>query len=215
MKRSAVVFGASGLVGTELVRELKSKDDFERITIVVREELSLQHPRIMQEILSDYENLSDHIRNLTATDYYCCIGTTIKKAKSKEAFRKVDYGIPVQIASFAQQLGIPNLVVISSVGADASSRNYYLRTKGEMENAVSKIYKGNLKFIRPSLLLGKRKEHRSGEKAAIIFMSLFGWLFTGPLKKYHGISARNVAQSMIRATTFPEGKIFLEGDDLF
>jgi len=215
MKRSAVVFGASGLVGTELLKELKSKDDFEKISPVVRGELNLQHPKINQIILNDYENLSDHIRSLTATDYFCCIGTTIKTAKSKEAFRKVDYGIPVQIATLARQLNIPNLVIVSSIGADSRSGSFYLRTKGDMENEVRKIYKGNLKFVRPSLLLGDRKESRSGEKIAIVFMKAFAWIFTGPMKKYRAIPVRTVARSMIYATSLPVDKIFLEGEDLF
>ncbi|HEX2393948.1 MAG TPA: NAD(P)H-binding protein [Bacteroidales bacterium] len=215
MKRSAVVFGASGLVGTELIKELKSNDSFEKITAVVRSELDLHYPKINQVILTDYDNLSDHVRKLTATDYFCCIGTTIKTAKSKEAFQKVDYGIPVQIATLASQLNIPNLVVVSSIGANANSRNFYLRTKGEMENAVRKVFKGNLKFLRPSLLIGKRNEHRAGEKAAVIFMKTLGWIFSGPIKKYKGISARTVAKAMILATTLPPDKIYLEGDDLF
>jgi uncharacterized protein YbjT (DUF2867 family) len=215
MKRTAVVFGASGLVGTELVKELKPNDKYEQITLVVRTELNLSHPKITQLILSDYDNLTDHLRKLTASDYFCCIGTTIKKAGSKDNFRKVDFEIPLKIASLAKQLSIPNLIIISSVGADEKSKNFYLRTKGEMENAVRKIYNGNLKFLRPSLLMGNRNEQRAGEKIGIGFMKMFGWIFTGKMKKYKGIPAKTVARAMIQATNLPLNKVVLEGDDLF
>jgi len=215
MKRSAVIFGASGLVGNELMRELQLNDSYEKITALVRKELDIHHSKLNQIILNDYSNLPDHSRNLTATDYFCCIGTTIRTAGTKEAFRRVDYEIPVQIADLAQKLMIPNLVIISSIGADAGSRNFYLRTKGDMEDTVSITYKGNLKFVRPSLLIGNRKEHRAGEKAGIIFMKTFSWMFKGPLKKYRGIHPRTVAKAMIRATSLPQNKTFLEGDDLF
>jgi uncharacterized protein YbjT (DUF2867 family) len=152
---------------------------------------------------------------LSATDYFCCIGTTIKKAKTQEAFRTVDYGIPLRIATLAQKLNIPNFIIISSVGARSNSRNFYLSTKGEMEAAVRKVYHGNLKFLRPSLLLGKRKEFRKGENAAINFMKTFGWIFAGPLKKYKAISASTVAKAMIQASVLPADKLVLEGYDLY
>lgn len=215
MKRSAVVFGASGLTGSELLDQLQISDEFERITAVVRSPLSIQHSKADQVILSDYDNLSDHERKLHATDYYCCIGTTIKKAGSQQAFRKVDFEIPVRIALLASRLNIPNLVIISSIGANHKSQNFYLRTKGEMENEVIKIYKGNLKFARPSLLLGSRPDTRPGERAAVVFMKTFGWLFTGSLKKYKAIPSDVVARAMIHAAATSDGRLFIEGDDLF
>ena len=135
---------------------------------------------------------------LNASVYFCCIGTTIKTAGSKAAFIQVDLDIPVQIAQLAQALAIPYLVVISSVGANALARNFYLQTKGKMENAVRKAYTGNLHFMHPSLLMGNRDEFRTGEKMASGFMKAFGWLFIGPLKKYRGINARDVAIAMIK-----------------
>ena len=214
MKKSAVVFGATGLVGKELVAELLSQDACEKVIAVVRRKLPLQNTKLQQVLLPDFANLKHHKDLLHAHDYYCCIGTTIKTAGSKDAFRQVDYEIPLQIAQLAEELAISNLVVISSIGANAASRNFYLRTKGEMENAVRNVYHGNLKIVRPSLLMGNRDEYRFGEKIAVAVMKISGWLFIGPMKKYRGIHARDVAKAMVKATLLPENKVFVESDEL-
>lgn len=213
MKRSAVVFGASGLVGKTLLKELFHDSSYEKVIAVVRKELPLRNEKFEQVIMTSFANLADHKRKLPATDYFCCIGTTIKKAGSQKAFRDVDHGIPVKIAMFAEELTVPNMVVVSSIGASALSRNFYLRTKGEMEEAVRKIYTGNLTFVRPSLLMGDREEPRFGERMAVGMMKSFGWMFAGPLKKYRGIPAETVVRSMIKAAQYP-GNLYLESDKL-
>lgn len=214
MRKTAVVFGATGLIGIELVGELLNNDAYEQVVVAVRKELPIQNSRLVQVIVHDFTNLPDHKRKLNATDYFCCIGTTIKTAGSQDAFRNVDFGIPVQIARLAQELGVPNMVVVSSVGADAGSGNFYLRTKGDMEQSVRSCYKGNLKFVRPSLLMGNRTEYRFGERLAAVFMKALGWMFIGPLKKYRGIHANQVAKAMIRSVDLPAGKLYLESDEL-
>lgn len=215
MSRSAVVFGATGLVGKALVHELLLKNEYSRVVAVVRKDLALPNAKLEQIMITDFSNLSDHKRKLKADDYFCCIGTTIKTAGSQEAFKMVDLGIPVRIAELASELEIPNLIVISSIGSDAHSRNFYLRTKGEMEYEVRRAYKGNLKFIRPSLLIGNRNESRFGEKVAVAVMNAMGWMFVGPLKKYKGISADIVAKSMIKAAHLTSEKVYVESDELF
>ncbi|HLO60011.1 MAG TPA: NAD-dependent epimerase/dehydratase family protein [Bacteroidales bacterium] len=215
MKRSAVVFGATGMVGTALVRELALNNEYERVMAVVRKDTDLHFSKVETLILRDFNNLPDHKRKLGADDYFCCIGTTIKTAGSQDAFKMVDLGIPLRIAEIAQDMSIPNLIVISSVGSDPGSKNFYLRTKGEMEYAVRNKYKGNLKFIRPSLLMGKRNETRFGEKVAISMMKAMGWIFVGPLKKYRGVDAGLVAKAMIKATKLPKEKFYVESNELF
>jgi uncharacterized protein YbjT (DUF2867 family) len=215
IKKSAVVFGATGLVGKELINALLDNNDFESITAVVRQQLVLTNPKLKQIKLSDFSKLMDLPDKLKAGAFFCCIGTTIKAAGTKEAFTKVDLEIPKQIAQLAESLSAASLVVISSIGADANSSNFYLRTKGEMEKAVRKIYNGNLKFVRPSLLMGNRDEFRFGEKISFIFMKGFGWMFSGPLKKYRGIYAHDVARAMIKISDHPENKMIYESDELF
>jgi uncharacterized protein YbjT (DUF2867 family) len=214
MKRSAVVFGSTGLIGRELLNELLSDTEYERVTAVTRRKISMKNPKLEQVIIDDYSGLGRQKDKLKATDYFCCIGTTIKTAGSQEAFRKVDYSIPLQIAKLAADLNVPNLVVVSSIGARADARNFYLRTKGEMEQEVENAYSGNLKFARPSLLMGNREERRFGEKIGIYSMTLLGWMFFGPLRKYRGIHAHDVARAMIKSTRLPAAKRYLESDEL-
>jgi uncharacterized protein YbjT (DUF2867 family) len=214
MRKSAVVFGSTGLVGGELVRELLEQQGFERITAVARRNLPVSHPKLEVLIIEDYSNLEAYKDKCKADTYFCCIGTTIKIAGTKEKFRRVDLEIPEMIARLAQSLAVPNLAVISSIGASESSPNFYLKTKGEMEKSVRSIYSGNLKIVRPSLLIGERTEFRFAEKTSAIFMKLLGWIFIGPMKKYRGINARDVARAIIKSTDLPAEKVILESDEL-
>lgn len=215
MKKTAVVFGATGLVGKELVKALLDNNLYGKIIIVARKTLPIVDQKLEQLLLDDFSDLVNYHNRLKANEFFCCIGTTIKTAGSREAFRKVDFEIPVQVAKLAQELWIQNLVIISSIGADAKTGNFYLRTKGEMEHAVKEAYKGNLKIVRPSLLIGDRHEFRFGERVAVFIMKLLGWLFVGPLKRFRGIKARTVANAMIRVTQLPVEKIIVESDELF
>jgi GrpB-like predicted nucleotidyltransferase (UPF0157 family)/uncharacterized protein YbjT (DUF2867 family) len=212
--KTAVVFGSTGLVGGELVRELLAQDGFSKVTAVARRDLPVSDPRLEICRLSDYSQLMALKDRLNADIYFCCIGTTIKIAGTKEKFREVDLEIPKRIAQLAESFSVPNLVLISSIGASGQSSNFYLRTKGEMEKSVREIYSGNLKIIRPSLLMGNREEFRFGEKVSVVFMNIFGWLFAGPLKKYKGIKARDVAKAMIRTAQFPADKIVFDSGEL-
>jgi uncharacterized protein YbjT (DUF2867 family) len=214
MNNTVVVFGATGLVGRELVSELIENTDCEKVITVTRSRLPFLNPKLEQVQLTDFSALMHVKDKLSATTFYCCIGTTIKAAGSKAAFRQVDLEIPLQIARLANAISVSNLVIISSIGAQASSSNYYLRTKGEMENAVRITYNGNLKIVRPSLLMGNREKFRFGEKFAIAFMKIFGWMLAGPLRKYKGIYARDVAKAMIKVARLPAGKVFFESNEL-
>jgi len=213
-EKTAVVFGATGLVGKELTGQLCSGSDYEKVVTVVRSKLSNTDQKVKQVKIDDFSKLMDLKDKLKAGAFFCCIGTTIKSAGSKEAFTKVDLDIPKRIAQLAEALSIPSLVVISSIGADAASSNFYLRTKGEMEKSVREIYSGKLRIVRPSLLMGNRDEFRFGEKASVGFMKAFGWMFAGPLRKYRGIYARDVARVMIKISRFKSDKVIFQSDEL-
>jgi len=213
-EKTAVVFGATGLVGKELTGQLCSGSDYEKVVTVVRKKLPTTDQKIEQVQIDNFEKLVDLKDKLKAQSFFCCIGTTIKTAGSKEAFTKVDLDIPKRIAQLAEALSIPSLVIISSIGADAASSNFYLRTKGEMEKSVREIYSGKLRIVRPSLLMGNRDEFRFGEKASVGFMRAFGWMFAGPLRKYRGIYARDVARVMIKISRFKSDKVIFQSDEL-
>ena len=214
MKKRAVVFGSTGLVGKELLNELLGNDEFDKVISLARKDLTVSNPRLEQVRITDFSQLMNLKDKLNATIFFCCIGTTIKIAGSKEAFRQVDLFIPQEIAKLAELLSVPSLVIISSIGASYTSSNFYLRTKGEMEKTVRELYSGNLKIVRPSLLMGQRDEFRFGEKASVGFMKVFGWVFAGPLKKYKGIYAHDVARAMIKIAKLPSEKVIYESDEL-
>jgi len=214
MKKRAVVFGSTGLVGKELLNELLGNDEFDKVISLARKDLTVSNPRLEQVRITDFSQLMNLKDKLNATIFFCCIGTTIKIAGSQEAFRQVDLIIPQEIAKLAELLSVPSLVIISSIGASYTSSNFYLRTKGEMEKTVRELYSGNLKIVRPSLLMGQRDEFRFGEKASVGFMKVFGWVFAGPLKKYKGIYAHDVARAMIKIAKLPSEKVIYESDEL-
>lgn len=214
MEKTAVVFGATGLVGKELISELLKSYAYDKIIAVVRRSLPFMDQKLELVQITDLSLLPQWGENLKGDTYFCCIGTTIKNAGSKESFRQVDFDIPLQIAQLAEKNAVANLVVISSIGARPDTSNFYLRTKGEMENAIRTAFTGNLKIVRPSLLMGNRDEFRTGEKAGIAFMKACGWMFIGPARKYRGIHARDVARAMILTTGTPADKVFFESNEL-
>ncbi len=213
-KKTAVVFGATGLIGKELVKALLSDDSYEEVTVVVRSPLVLPDSKLSQIRLTDFSGLSGLKGKLKSGSWFCCLGTTIKTAGSQEAFAKVDLGMPKAIAGLAEAASAESLVVISSIGANASSSNFYLRTKGEMEKAVRDIYKGNLRFVRPSILMGDRVEFRLAESVSAVFIKALGWMMVGPLRKYRGIKAVDLARAMIIISDGPAGKMIYESDEL-
>lgn len=214
MKKTAVVFGGTGLVGGELIHELIKHSDYDKIIAVLRRPLDLTDTKLEQLICPDFARLSEFKEALHANDYFCCLGTTIKNAGSQKAFRQVDFSIPVHIAQLAEELSVANLVVVSSMGANRKSSNFYLRTKGQMERTVHKTFSGNLKILRPSLLMGRRMEHRLAEKMLILLMDIFGPFFVGLLRKYRGNPVAVVAKAMIALTSAAKEKVVYEADEL-
>ena len=136
-KKSAIVFGATGLVGRELIAELIGNNKFDKIVAVARKPLSISDPKFEYIHLGGFSDLMDLKEKLKTDVYFCCIGTTIKKSGSQEAYRMTDLEIPVKIAQLARALSVPSLVIISSLGASKSSSNFYLRTKGEIQQVCA------------------------------------------------------------------------------
>ena len=197
-EQAAVVIGASGLTGGHLVEQMLADDTFHTVRILVRKKLAFNHPKLEQQVV-DFNDINDFTNKFGRGDsIFCCIGTTQKKVKGdKAAYEKIDHDIPVNAARVGSASGLKKILIVSSVGADPSSPNFYLQLKGKTENDIKRFPFESISFFRPSMLLGKRNESRSFEnllQGGISFISSF--LF-GSLIKYHSIKARDLAAAMI------------------
>jgi uncharacterized protein YbjT (DUF2867 family) len=206
--KTALLVGASGLVGGHCLHFLLQEPSYTHVVALVRRPLSIAHDKFVQHVV-EFSELEVLGECLTADDVYCCLGTTIKKAGSQEAFRKVDFDYPIKIAALAQHCGANQFSIVTSLGADPHSRIFYNRVKGEVEEAIRKISFTTFNIFRPSLLLGERTEHRTGEKAGAFIMSGLKYVMGGPLKKYRAIHARDVAQAMVRMAQTNQGGVHI------
>ena len=201
MEKTAIVLGASGLVGEELVKQLLHNNIYTKVKIFVRNQnLSIKHPKLEQHVINF--NQIEHYSNLITGDaVFCCLGTTIKKAGTKELFKKVDFTYPLLFAKEAIKNNVQKYVLISSIGANSNSSNFYLNVKGQIEEELKKLNFKNTIIVRPSMLLGKRHEFRFGEIIGKILIKPIEYILTGRLKKYKSIHANVVAKAMIQLST--------------
>lgn len=198
--KTATVIGATGLIGSHLLDVLQQDEDFSAIRAVVRKPVSFSQQKVEMRLVNfeDHESVKLAIDGSNAV--FCAIGTTQKKVKGdKDAYRKVDYDIPVNAARFCAETGCPNFLLISSVGANSDSNNFYLELKGEVENAVRQQKIRSISIFRPSMLLGNREEKRTGEKIGQGVMSFFAFMMVGSWEKYRPIDAEKVAKAMVSA----------------
>jgi uncharacterized protein YbjT (DUF2867 family) len=196
--RTAVVLGATGLVGGFCLRALVDDTDYSRVVTFGRKELpSFTRAKVAQRV-ADLETLTaDDFRGVQ--DVFCALGTTIKKAGSQLAFRHVDFELPLRSAREAAKAGVEQFIVVSSVGADPASKNFYLRVKGELERELAKVPFRAVHILRPSLLIGKRSEFRLFESVAMALAPAFDLITMGALRKYHSVRAETVGRAMVAA----------------
>ncbi len=203
--KTALIAGATGLVGGFLLEELLRDNRYAHVVAVTRNRIGMHHPRLLN-MVADFNHLTSAGDEIQADDVFCCLGTTIRKVGSQQAFRKVDYDYTLQLAQLTFQQGAKKFLLVSALGANPSSLIFYNRVKGEVENAVMKIGFYACHIFRPSLLLGPRTEKRPGEDAARWFYQVFGRLI--PLR-YRGIHARTVARAMVYAAHLSQPGIFI------
>lgn len=196
--KTALLAGASGLVGNELLHQLLEHPAYSRVITVSRKPIDLEHPKLLSLIVN-FEKPEDITVTGMVNDVFCALGTTIKKAGSQPAFRKVDHYYVAGLAKWSESNRVSQFLVVSAMGADPASRIFYNRVKGEMEQSVAALNIPGKFVFRPSLLLGNRKEFRLGERVSQVMMQILGFLFVGGLKKYKAISASTVVRAMIRA----------------
>ncbi len=192
MSKQAVLIGATGLVGQELLSLLLQDDNYSSIVVLARKSTGISHPKLKEQI-GDLLDDAFFKEPISGDEIFCCVGTTQSKTPDLATYKHIDFGIPTRAALAGIHGGINKFLVISSMGANPKSKMFYSRTKGQMEEALSKLNLERLHIFRPSLLVGDRNEVRLGEKAGLVFMKLFGWLVPN---KYKGIEADVVAKAM-------------------
>ena len=196
--RVALVAGASGMVGRELLRALAESGAYQRIIALSRRPLSFEAPRLVNRIVR-FEQIDTELRGLACHDAYCSLGTTLRQAGSPQAFRAVDHDLVLHFARFAQSAGATTLIVVSAVGAAPEARNFYLQVKGETELALIALRFRALHLMQPSLLLGPRSDWRAGEAVARVLMPVLNPLLLGRYQRWRAIPARTLAVAMCAA----------------
>ncbi|MEX2570780.1 MAG: oxidoreductase [Gemmatimonadota bacterium] len=194
--RSALLLGGTGLVGGFCLDLLLAEDSYAAVRLLTRRRLDRSHPKLVQHVV-DFDRLAENAELFQVNDVFCCLGSTIRKAGSQEAFRRVDVDYPASAAALAADAGADQFLVISALGADADSRIFYNRMKGEMEARVRRLPFQAVWVLRPALLLGEREERRLGERVAELLLRPFGRLMIGPLQRYRPVEAGLVAAAMV------------------
>lgn len=191
---TALLLGASGLTGGYCLQELLNENQFDKIIALSRKPLNMKHPKL-EQIITDFSDLTSLQSTLKAEVVFCCLGTTIKKAGSKEKFKQIDYEYPLRVAQITKENGTHTFALVSAMGANTNSLFFYSRVKGELEQALRNLSFPSLIILQPSLLLGDRKEKRIGEDIGKVISAVLGFLIPA---KYKAIHAQQVAKAMVK-----------------
>ena len=213
--KTALIAGAAGLVGSQCLARLLGDPGYERVVALVRRPLPHTDAKLDQRVI-EFDRLgAAGVEFPSATDVFCCLGTTMKQAGSEAAFRQVDFTYVVALAAQSLDHGARQFLLVSSLGANPGSKFFYNRVKGETEAAIAALPFEARQIFRPSILLGERAENRPGERAGIVAMKRASFLLVGPLRKYRPIEAATVAEAMVRvARKAPRGVNIYESNDI-
>ena len=211
MNKIALVAGATGLVGKHIVNELINNEAYKKVVVLSRRELSRSHPKL-EVVITDFDQLGKVSIRYKIDECFCALGTTQKKS-GKAGILKVDYAYVLKLAELCERYAIPKFLVVSSQGANANSTFFYMRTKGQMEEAVKRAELPITYIIRPSLITGKREEFRFSEKMGSYLYKVLSPLMIGKLKKLRPVSALQIARCMISLAQKTEpGNRVIESD---
>ena len=197
--KTALVFGSTGLVGGHLLDQLIKNENYNKIKLFVRSEIIINDLKV-EIVKTDFNNLEKHKEEMTGDHCYFCIGTTKQNSPDKDEYRRVELDLPKQIAQITKSNSVNSFVFVSSGYADPNSSGDYLKFKGLVEEELKRLSFNKLGIMRPSFLIGDRKEKRVGEKLGIFVFKLLSPLFLGPLKKMKPIHSKKVAKAMIKIT---------------
>jgi len=211
--KTALLFGSSGLVGGHLLRQLIENSKYSKIKIFVRLEPEINDPKL-EIIKTNFNNLENHRENIKGDDCFFCIGTTKQNSPNKDEYRRIELDMPKQIAQIAKSNSVNSFVFVSSGFADPKSPGDYLKFKGEVEEVLKTLNFSKLGIMRPSFLMGDRKEKRIGEKIGIFLFKMLSPLFLGPLKKMKPIHSEKVAKAMINVSNGDFNKTIFESNEI-
>lgn len=212
MERKAILVGASGSIGSSLLIQLLESPAYSSVLVLVRKDLSLQHPKLKQLVI-EFDQMSNYAAEIKGDAVFCCLGTTKSKTPDEQEYRKIDYQYPLDVGVIAQANGAESYHLVSSIGANKNSSVFYTRTKGEVERDLKAIPFQNIHIYRPSILDGKRKDKRMMEGILNAVMRLINPLLVGGLKKYRSIKVENVAKAMLKQSLVDKRGIFIHQSD--
>jgi len=211
--KTALIFGSSGLIGSHLLDLIVNDNNYSKIKLFVRSEPVNTSPKI-EIIKTDFNNLINHKDSIVGDVCFFCIGTTRKNTPDKNEYLNIEYNLPIEIAKIAKSNSVNYFVYVSSIAANTNASGLYLKNKGRVEEELKKLNFLKLSIMRPSILLGTRKEKRVGEKIGIFAMKTLSPLFLGKMKKYKPVKAKNVAKTMLNVIQNDYQKTIFESDEI-
>lgn len=212
MSKKAILLGASGLIGNDLLTKLLNSPKYSEVLTIVRKGLTIEHPKL-KELIVDFDRINEYSASIQGDVVFCCLGTTNSKTPDKVQYKKIDYQYPLDVAKIAQNNGATAYHLVSAMGADVNSSIFYSKTKGEVERDLQAIPFKSIYIYRPSLLEGNREEKRSAEKIMIGLMRFLNPLLIGGLKKYRSIKIETVASAMFKESLTDKEGIFIYSSD--
>ena len=211
--KTALIFGSSGLIGSHLLSLIIKDKNYNKVKIFVRSNSVKDNSKI-EIIKTNFNNLENYKDVIVGDDCFFCIGTTRKNTPDKDEYKKIEFNLPVDVARIAKLNSVNNFIYISSLGANPNAASLYLKNKGKAEEELIKLSFSNLSILRPSILLGNRKENRVGEKIGIFAMKTVSPLFLGKMKKYKPIKVENVVKTMLQVAQKDYQKNVFESDEI-
>jgi uncharacterized protein YbjT (DUF2867 family) len=200
--KAALLFGATGFIGSYLLEELLNSPDYDRVTAVTRKPIQTRHPKLTN-LIADYNSLPAIKEKLNADDVFIAIGTTKANTPDQKLYYQIDHDYPVLAARLAKENGAKSVFIVTAVGANARSKFSYTKTKGDIERDIRALHYETTNIFRPSMLMGTRKEHRRLETSLVKTWSLVNLALIGPLRQYKGIDGKDVARAMVNAAKKP------------
>jgi uncharacterized protein YbjT (DUF2867 family) len=204
--KKAILYGASGLVGSYILDNLLNNNNYEQVIIVVRKDLNIQHPKL-KTLIGDFNSLPKVVKDIRADEVFIALGTTQKKTPDKKLYYQIDHDYPILAAKQAKENGARAVFLVSALGANAKSSIFYTKLKGETEQGIITLDLQHTYIFRPSIILGDRKESRPMEKVFIGIFKLINPLFVGSLSKYKGIEAEDIAKAMVKSADQLDQKV--------